>query len=1423
FTKYLFAYFTGDGGAQTEQIYFSTSKDGLYWDQMNDGNPVLKSTMGDKGVRDPFIIRSPEGDKFYLIATDLRIASGAGWGAAQTAGSQYIMVWESTDCVNWGEQRMCKVAMDTAGCTWAPEAFYDDETGEYVVFWASKVSDDNYSTHQIYYAATRDFYHFSEPKVWITLYNTSGDMLSIIDTSVIAVTDDSGKKTYYRFSKNESSTPISSSEPNGGKYTIMEKSDSLMGEWTRMDSDFLLDSSNQYREGGTCFKFNGEDKWCLLLDNFGGGGYYPCVTTDLGTGEFTKLSSEEYSFTISDGVIRHGTVIGLTEEEYKAVMTKWSTYVEDEEDSSNVPGADGLIADLNFDDTEQGFKGAGAIGTGSTSIAAGKSGVSGDNALSLTGSNFLNVVQKDGTPLLTGLDEVTISMDAKFDKSNGANWALYAAPGTAGPTYQWEKYLGILDQNNTITSERYNNSGSRGDNAVSIADTTTAWKNITLVIEKNSSKLYLDGELKATKSSTYLLSGILGKNSILQIGKANWGSGEYAVGLIDNLKIYNRALSESEVSDVLGNTTTSVKSIVFSSGSRMVPQNGTLQLTAKVYPTYASNQTLNWSSGDETIATVDDEGVVTGVKEGETTITATATDGSGVSVSCQITVGNSVEKINLTAEKTTLAEGSILQINAEILPEDATDTRLAWTSTDRSIANVIDGGLVTGISAGTATIRATSMDGSEVYGTIELTVTASVEEIKLSAEKTSIGVAETVKINTEIFPSGATNQELSWSSDNETVATVSADGKVTGNTIGTAVITATATDGSNQSSKITIRVCVPAESLSITAEDTKLSVGTSTILTAKVLPEGASEEVIWKSENTRIATVDEKGKVTAIAGGSVYIRATSKEDRTISGRMQLQVVIPVEKIQVTASKNMIRVDEALKMSVTVTPTTAINKKVLWSSTDEEVATVDKSGEVTGITVGKTTITATAADGSGVKGIYELQVIVPMKSLKIINKDTKVKERETLRLQTQILPKNASVTQLDWSTSDSKIATVDKSGAVTGVKEGKAVITGTAADGSRVFSKIEVSVLYNPVSDTDNDNNNGSNTGSDNDSNNTGADNSSSNDSSDSSSDSSSSGSGGSSKDKAATGTTPQTNADKTVSAGTDTSQIPSVPVESTTAEPTGQQPSTGGADGTKTIPVMPEEVKTVAVRIADDKQPWKEVEEVLEESLSDASQLTEVMVDMNGTTELAGKVLSSIAGRNIKLVLQLADGITWCVNGNSVTGDTYNDIDLGIHRNTDTIPADMIQQAAGENQYMQMELVHNGAFGFQGTLSINVEKVNAGYYANLFYYNEDTQKLEFRESVKVSEEGYADFTFDHASAYVIVFSAESMNAEMLANSLTTASTQKDSQNEMHTVNDQKSSSNNTAWIIFVIVLIVIAGGIVCYFVKKRDNEMKNNN
>ncbi len=305
---YVFLYFTGEGTATGEQIYLAASRgnDPLAWDELNGGRPVLTSSLGDKGVRDPFVIRSPRGDRFFLLATDLRIHGNGDWDAAQRFGSKHIEIWESTDLVHWSAQRHVRVSPDTAGNTWAPEAFWDRTINAYVVFWASKLyaEDDPDHTGDTYnrmlYATTRDFRTFSAPKVWVDPGH------SVIDSTVI---EDRGR--YYRFTKDERSA---SPDAPCGKFIVAERATRLRDTSYDVVADCIGQGAVSRGEGPTVFRSNTERRWYLFIDEFGGRGYVPFTSTDLSTGRWEPAT--DYALPARP---RHGTVLPVTQSELDGV------------------------------------------------------------------------------------------------------------------------------------------------------------------------------------------------------------------------------------------------------------------------------------------------------------------------------------------------------------------------------------------------------------------------------------------------------------------------------------------------------------------------------------------------------------------------------------------------------------------------------------------------------------------------------------------------------------------------------------------------------------------------------------------------------------------------------------------------------------------------------------------------------------------------------------------------------------------------------------------------------------------------------------------------------------------------------------------------------------------------------------------------
>ncbi len=228
-----------------------------------------------------------------------------------------------------------------------------------------------------------------------------------------------------------------------------------------------------------------------------------------------------------------------------------------------------------------------------------------------------------------------------------------------------------------------------------------------------------------------------------------------------------------------------------------------------------------------------------------------------------------------------------------------------------------------------------------------------------------------------------------------------------------------------------------------------------------------------------------------------------------------------------------------------------------------------------------------------------------------------------------------------------------------------------------------------------------------------------------------------------------------------------------------------------------------------------EFDKVLKKAdLSEGENPTEpiaVTIDMGDTTILPKDVITLLQGKNIDLTLSMGDGIQWTINGLSVTGEQTSDINLGVAKNVKKIPVDIINQLTGEKYSIQIELSHNGAFGFEAVLTIDLSKDNAGMYANLFYYNEEAGELEFINSALIDKDGSAALIFTHASAYTIVVNEEEMGETPLHIDDTAVATQK-------TLEATEETAGNmlALWIALGVVITILIGGAVVYFKKKCD-------
>jgi len=339
YSGYLFGHFIGEQTGDEEQIYFALSEDGLHFKDMNNGKPVLVSSVGEKGARDPYLYRSHDGNKFYAIATDLSIYNRGGWKKNEqgyydpsTTGSPYLVLWESDDLVNWTEPRLIKVAPENAGMAWAPEIIYNEETDENIIFFASSIMnpETKYKAkpNAIYYVATKDFKQFTEPKLFIDCQkdgSEDGKEREIIDATVMKIGE-----YYYSVSKDGDNAE------NGGIRIMRTKTLLNPESWEKvLDLDELglnLDAAgvdvldNSSLEGPELFELNKADRtdpnvpeYGIIADRYmAGTGYIPLKTTNIEDRDNSKnswkiLSDKEYSFDKLKK--RHGTILRITKDE----------------------------------------------------------------------------------------------------------------------------------------------------------------------------------------------------------------------------------------------------------------------------------------------------------------------------------------------------------------------------------------------------------------------------------------------------------------------------------------------------------------------------------------------------------------------------------------------------------------------------------------------------------------------------------------------------------------------------------------------------------------------------------------------------------------------------------------------------------------------------------------------------------------------------------------------------------------------------------------------------------------------------------------------------------------------------------------------------------------------------------------------------
>ena len=496
-------------------------------------------------------------------------------------------------------------------------------------------------------------------------------------------------------------------------------------------------------------------------------------------------------------------------------------------------------------------------------------------------------------------------------------------------------------------------------------------------------------------------------------------------------------------------------------------EGDTFKLTATVLPVNTTDsKDISWSSNNEAVATVSEDGTVTAKSVGTALITATSTNGK--TASCTVTVEKKlipITEVHLDKSSATLTEGDSTTLVATVLPENTTDSKsISWSSNNEAVATVSEDGTITAKSVGTAVITATSSNGKTASCAITVEKKLiPITEVLIDKSSATLTEGESTTLTATVLPENTTDRkDISWSSSNNDIATVDTTGHVEAKKAGTVIITATSSNGKTAECTVTVeKKLIPITEVSLSESAVGIIEGNTHKLTATVLPENTtdSKSVSWSSNNEAVATVSEDGTITAKSAGTAVITATSTNGKTAGCTVTVsKKEIPIVDVALNRTSATITEGDILNLTATVLPeNTTESKNIGWSSSNNDIATVDSTGKVTAKQAGTVVITATSSNGKTASCTITVEKKeIPITEVVLNKTSAAVDEGEIIRLIATVYPENTTNgKRIKWSSNNNTVVTVDLMGNVTAKKAGTAIITATSENGVSASCTITV--------------------------------------------------------------------------------------------------------------------------------------------------------------------------------------------------------------------------------------------------------------------------------------------------------------------------------------------------------------------------------
>lgn len=467
---------------------------------------------------------------------------------------------------------------------------------------------------------------------------------------------------------------------------------------------------------------------------------------------------------------------------------------------------------------------------------------------------------------------------------------------------------------------------------------------------------------------------------------------------------------------------------------------------------------LTWKSSNEEIVSVDENGKITALSSGETSIIAHAENGT--QDECKVTVvGNpeeekiiEVEKIEINKTSVKIKKGEEYQLEAKCVPSNSTNKKLTWTSSNENIVKVTSEGLIYGISKGTANISVKSNNGKKE--TCKVTVEEVNNEIVINRTSATIEENKTIQLTVK-----NAKEEIKWTSSDESIAVVSKSGLVKGIKKGKATIT-----GSASNKKVKSEITVKEREIVLELNKSKISIEKGSTYKLKATLDGKeATNITWTSSNPIVAEVSLNGEVKAINSGTTTITVKTNDGKSVTCKVTVTSPFKEQTLKLSKTNETLKVGEKVELSGTIDGKK--EKNLTWNSSNSNVASITKSGEVKAIKSGTTTITASKGE------LYAVCKITVIDNTPEVHEITfKLnKTSETLKVGEKIeltgTADNTIVKDITWKSSDASVASVSTTGQVTALKEGTATITATYSEKKATCTIVVTKVIIDSTSVT----------------------------------------------------------------------------------------------------------------------------------------------------------------------------------------------------------------------------------------------------------------------------------------------------------------------------------------------------------------------